>query len=158
MLRLTPLRTKMRMRARTLSGDQRIQRTPHIARRDRHVPARAVVAEEDEAELAADVLLVALQRRPGALAVDLDRLRAQDLVDDGGVAAGELERRLEAEGDRLAVRDVLVLRRGLERVREGVTEGELLPLAVVVRVAQADRPLERSARAYVERLPQLPAR
>src|SRR3954454_10655166 len=97
MLRLTPLRTKTRMRPRTLARDQLVECPPDVFGRDRHIPARAAVAEEDEPQLAADVLLVALQRRPGAFPVDLDRLRAKNLVHHCGLPARQLQRGLQAE-------------------------------------------------------------
>src|SRR5439155_2822295 len=101
------------------------------------VPAGAFLAEQHQAELAADRLLVALQRPPGALAVDADRPGAQELVDRRRVAAREAEGRNEAERDRLAVAHALEVGGRLERVREGVAEVEDGALAAVVRVAQA---------------------
>ena len=100
MFRLTPLRTMTRT-GRDSIRDQLVERAPHVAGRDGDVPARAVVAEQDEPELAADGLLVALHRLPGALAVDADRLRAEDLLHLADVPAGQAERREQAERDRV---------------------------------------------------------
>src|SRR5436189_5862639 len=116
--RLTPLRTVTRIRRGTLAGDQRVECRPHLLLRQLHVPARPVVVEQDEA-----ALLVALQRRPGALAVDAHRLRGEDLLDRARVAPREAERGEEAERDGAAVRDAALVRGGrLERVREAVAE------------------------------------
>ena len=70
---------------------------------------------------------------------------------------GEPERGEEPERDRVAVRD-RVARRGLERMRERVAEVELRSLAAVVRVAQADRRLERRAAAHLLVRVELPQR
>src|SRR4051812_34868970 len=105
-LRLTPLRTRTRTGA-MLSGDQRVEGATDVLGRNGDVEARAVVAEEDEPELAADVLLVALHRRPRLVPVDADRLRREDLLHLTRVASGEAKGGEEAEGDRLAVADAV---------------------------------------------------
>ena len=94
--------------------------------------------------------LVPQQRRPGALAVDLDGLRIERRHDRRRVAAAQPQRGEQTERDRLAVRQVEVGGR-LERVRERVTEVEPLPRPAIVRVAQAQRSLVRSRPAHVER-------
>ena len=130
--------------------DQPIQFAAHVLRRDFDV----VAVEENELEGA---LLVAQERLPRALAVDAHGLRLQQVLDDAGVTLGKPKRGEEAERDRLAVRDALVASGRLERVRERVAEVEHLPLAVVVRVAEADGRLEGGAapdELVVGKLPQ----
>src|SRR5215471_7939640 len=158
MFRLTPLRTRMRTRAATLSGDEPVEGMPDVVGGDGDVDAWPVVVEEHEPELAADDLLVAPERRPRAVAVDADGLRIELLDDDVDVATRDAERGEEAERDGPAVRDALVPRRGLERVRERVPEIEHAPLSVVVRVAQAHGGLERCAAAHELVVGQLPER
>src|SRR6266545_3591635 len=105
--------------------------------------ARAVLAEQDEAERA---LLVAEERLPGALAVCWHGAGAEELLHHARVAAGEPERGQEAQRDRSAVRDASP-RAGLQRVGERVAEIELRPLAALERVAEADGGLEACAPA-----------
>src|SRR4051794_5272336 len=101
-----------------LSGDKLVEGSADLGRRHGDARAGAVVAEQDETELAADGLLVALHRLPRALPDDADGLRAQHLVDDGRLAPREAERREQAERDGTAVGDALVVGRRLEGVRE----------------------------------------
>src|SRR3954469_9334608 len=103
-----------------LSGYQGVQLAPDVFGRDGDVPLRAVVAEQDEPELAADDLLVALEPGPGTVAADPDRRGTQDLLHLADVPAGQAERGEEPEGDRAPVREALVACGGLERVRERV--------------------------------------
>ena len=63
----------------------------------------------------------------------------------------------QAERDGLAVAEPIV-GRSLQRVREGVPEIERLPLAVLVRVANADRRLECGAAADELLVGKLPER
>ncbi len=70
---------------------------------------------------------------------------------------GQPKRGEEAEGDRAPVRDGVAGRR-LERVREGVAEVEVRAVAPLVRVAQADRRLERGARTHLRLGLELPVR
>src|SRR5438128_7668140 len=133
MFRLTPLRTMTRTGA-MLSGDQLVEGAADVLCGDVDVPARPLVTEQDEPKLAADGLLVALQRLPGALAVDAHRCRPQQLLHLADVLAGQAESREQAERDRLAVGDALVSCGRLERVRERVAEVEDLPLPLVVGV------------------------
>ena len=53
-----------------LSGDQRVEGAADVLGGNGDVEPRAVVAEEDEPELAADGLLVALHGLPGLVPVD----------------------------------------------------------------------------------------
>src|SRR5438874_9624650 len=103
-----------------LSGDEPVEGGADVGRGHRDAPAGPVVAEQHEAELAADGLLVPLQRLPRALPIDPYRLRAQHLVDGGRVAAGETQRGKQAERDGVPVAEALVAGGGLERVRERV--------------------------------------
>ena len=86
-----------------------------------------------------------------------DRLGPKRFLDGLGVEAGETERREEPERHGPAVRQ-LEAGRGLERVRERVAEVELRPLAAVVRVAQAERRLERGRATHLLVERQLPDR
>ena len=84
----------------TLTRDQRVERRTHVGRgqldADPRPPGRL---EQDEPRGAADGLLVARERRPGAVAVDADRLRPQRLLDGARVEPGEPERGEQAERD-----------------------------------------------------------
>ena len=103
MFRLTPLRTITRTR-----GDA-IRRSARRARGGRRAAGTGTsqsgpdVPEEDEPELAADGLLVALHGLPGLVPVDPDRLRMQELLHLADVPAGQAEGGEQAERDRLAV-------------------------------------------------------
>src|SRR4051812_17820937 len=103
-----------------LSGNQLVERTADVVRRNRHIPRGSGFFEQDEAELAADGLLVPLQRLPGLVPIDLDRLGMEELDHLADVPAGQAKCREQTECDGLAVRDALVAGGGLERVREGV--------------------------------------
>ena len=86
-------------------------------------------------------LLVPGERRPGELAVDLDRLRVELLAHgrERRVVPGEPQRRHHPERDRLAVREVVAGGR-LERVTERVTEVELVARPAIVRIARGTPP------------------
>src|SRR5205085_7548764 len=127
------------------SRDQPFQFAAHVVSGNGHVPARTAVAEENEPELAADDLLVALERLPRALTVDAHRCRTEHLLHLADVPSGQAEGSEQPERDRPAVCDALVAGGGLERVREGMAEVEDLPLAPVVRVAETDARLEGGA-------------
>src|SRR6266566_5735002 len=160
MLRLTPLRTMTRTGA-MLSGDQRVEGAADVVRRHGNVDPRPVVAEQNQPELSADCLLVALQRLPGALAVDANRSRPEQLLHRCRVAAGQAQCCEEAEGDRPPVGYPLVSGSRLERVRERVAEVQDLALGAVLGVAQADRGLEGGAapdELVVRQLPEWRAR
>src|SRR5947209_7190714 len=103
MLRLTPLRTMTRIGA-MLSGDQLVEGAADVRRRHGNVDSRPVVTEQDEPGLASDGFLVALQRLPGALAVESNRNRPKQLLDRCGVAVRKAQRRKQPERDRPAVR------------------------------------------------------
>ena len=94
-------------------------------------------------------LLVAEQRLPGALGVDVNGLRGQLGLHLRRVPARDTERREEPERHCLAVREVVVRRR-LERVAEGVAEVQPAARPVVVRILQADPGLVRGGRPHVE--------
>ena len=111
--------------AATLSGDQAVELAPHVGLVGSSTPTAACRARRaGRAAARRRRLLVARERRPGALAVDAHRLGPQLLLDDGGVEAGEPERREQAERDGAAVRELVAGGR-LERVRERVAEVEL---------------------------------
>src|SRR6476661_6151928 len=82
--RFAPFRTRTCISG---SPDERIQSRPDLVRRTRFDP-RAVLAEQDEVDRVACALLVAEQRRPGAVAVDRDRLRVELPLDGGRVPIG----------------------------------------------------------------------
>ena len=86
-------------------GDQLVERGAHVGLRAltpcTRLPGRL---EQDEPHAAVLRLLVALERGPGAVAVDVDGLRAQDLLDRRGVEPGQPERREQAERDGTPVR------------------------------------------------------
>ena len=107
--------------ARALANDQPLELAAHVGRVAR-LDHRAAVAEQDDVDRAAGALLVAQQRLPRALGIDPHRLRRQLALDRLGVAAGQAQRRQQAERDRLAVRQVEVGRR-LERVRRTCGRG-----------------------------------
>src|SRR5207237_7614302 len=78
----------------TLSRDQRVERSAHLRLGELRAgdrPARSL--EQDEPDSPALDLLVAPERRPRALAVDAHRAWAQDVLDGGGLEAGEPKRR-----------------------------------------------------------------
>src|SRR5437763_3768193 len=157
MLRLTPLRTMTRTAA-MLSGDQLVEGAAERRPRHGNVDPRPLVTEQDEPGLTSDGFLVALQRLPGALAIDSNRNRPKQLLDRCGVAVRKAQRRKQPERDRPAVRDALVAGSGLECVRERVTEVQDLALTPVVGVAQAHRGLEGSGAADELVVRQLPER
>src|SRR5260221_5642528 len=136
--------------------NQGVELAPYVAGGKGDVPARAVVPEQQEPQLAADDLLVALKRGPRPLAVDPHRLGAKDLLHLADVPAGQAQCGEQAERDSVAVRDALVAGRRLERVRERVAEVQHLPLPLVVRVAQAERRLARGAAADELAVAELP--
>src|SRR5262249_43502141 len=141
----------------TLVGDQPVERLANI--RLRHARREASVApEQDEPQLTAGGLLVAFQRLPRALAVDLDRCRPQNVLDRIRRPPGEPQGRQQPERDCAAVRDGLIAGAGLERVGEGVAQVENQPRAEVVRIAQAERGLEGRTTANELPLWKLPQR
>src|SRR5256885_15245462 len=105
-----------------LSGNQLVERTAPVRRRNRHVPFRPGFLEQDEAELAADGLLVPLHRLPSPVPIDLDRLGMQELDHLADVPAGQAKRGEYAERDRLAVGDALVAGGRLERIPARMAE------------------------------------
>src|SRR5579864_1426979 len=149
------------LRVRPSILNQAVELVPHVLGRDGHVPAGPILAEQDEPELAAHRLLVALHRLPCPLAVDADRLGPEGLLHLADVPTGQAERGEEAERDRLPVGDSLVLRGRFEGMRERVAEVEDRALPPVVGVAEADGGLERGAAAdhlVVRQLPERVAR
>src|SRR5205814_2288000 len=111
--------------------------------------------EQHELRHAALGLLVAGDRRPGAVAVDLHRLWREELLHLGGnpgVEAEVLDRQLrrgeQAERDRLAVARLPVRACRLERVRERMPEVEHVAFSLVAWIAQADARLVGGARAH----------
>src|SRR5918996_3355617 len=100
--------------------------------------------QQDESHGSAGGLLVAGERRPRRVAVDLRRLRAEELLDRALLLreTREPHRGEKTERDRLPVRQPEA---GgcLERMREGVAEIQLRTFAAIERVAEADRRLER---------------
>jgi hypothetical protein len=92
---------------------------------------RAVVAEQDDPQPA---FLVPKQRLPGAVAIDLNRLGRQHVVDRLRVTSGQTEGGQEPERDGPPVREAVV-RGSLERMTEGMAEVERVARAAVVRVA-----------------------
>src|SRR5262249_19284690 len=131
----------------TLRRDQLVERAPHRFIRQLDVPLRAVVVEQDQ-----PALLVALQRRPCALGVDTNRLGREQLVDDVCLTTRQPQRGLEPECDRSSMRDVVVRRGSLERMRARVAEVEGVALATVVWIAKTDRCLDRGATPHELRL------
>src|SRR5262249_61873219 len=124
-------------------------------------PARreaSVAAERAAPQLTAGGLLVAFQRLPRALAVDLDRCRPQNVLDRIRRPPGEPQGRQQPERDCAAVRDGLIAGAGLERVGEGVAQVENQARAEVVRIAQAERGLEGRTTANELPLWKLPQR
>ena len=147
MSRLTPFRTRICIAAESTRSAARARAAP----RRPAAPRRTGPPSPSRTRLIASprALLVAQQRLPGPLAVDLHRLRRELALDLRRVAAGQPQRGEQPERDRLAVRQVEV-GRGLERVRERVAEVEPAPRAVVVRVLQADAGLVGGRAAHVE--------
>src|SRR5690242_18215119 len=127
-------------------GDQVVESEPRLG--FGHVRREATPgAEQDEGQLTAGRLLVALERLPGTLTIGLDRLGRQHPVDHLGRSAGETECSSEPERHRpsMAHRSV---RPCFERVRERVPEVENLARPTVVRVAQAERGLVSGGAPY----------
>src|SRR5262245_6603701 len=80
--------------AATLLGDQLVERSPHPLLRELDAGDRlARHFQQDEARRAVDALLVARDRSPRGIAVDLRLLWLQHLLDRGGVEAREPQRR-----------------------------------------------------------------
>src|ERR671918_433081 len=100
--------------------------------------------QQDESHGSAGGLLVAGERRPRRVAVDLRRLRAEELLDRALLLreTREPHRGEKTERDRLPVRQPEA-GGSLERMREGVAEIQLRTFAAIERVAEADRRLER---------------
>src|SRR4029079_7683557 len=136
MSRLTPLRTrtlkpgppKNAQHFLGWSRDQPIEFPPHVRLGDDHAVLRTVHPRQHEPELAVARLLVALHRLPGTLAIDRYGPRAQHLLHDTRVTAGEAQRGEQAERDCPSVRHSSVAGRGFERVRERVAEVQDRPL------------------------------
>src|SRR5436189_1817805 len=108
-LRLTPFSTSTCTRRnlddRVNLDDEAFELPPHLVRGP-PLDGRAVVGEEDDDDRVARALLVAQERRPGALRVDADGLRAKVALDVGGVAARQAQRGEQPERYRLTVRQV----------------------------------------------------
>src|SRR5829696_1468907 len=120
--------------AASLVCDQPVELGTNVLGRNLDVDARLPGrVEENEPE----PLLVALERFPGELAVDVGRLWSESLLHGLRRKAGEPKRGDQAEPDRLAVRKA-VARAGFEGVSEGVAEVEHLARAEVARIGQAD--------------------
>src|SRR3954447_7706477 len=151
--------SRCQARVRDSVGDQRVESRANLVGWKLDPGDRlARRLEEDKAWLPVARLLVPRQRRPGGVAVDGDGLRRERFLDRARVEPGEPQRSEQAERDRLAVSRAVVAAGGLERVREGVAEVQDLPLAALVRVAQADGGLERGAAANELCVRQLPER
>src|SRR3954452_18527653 len=155
MSRFTPLRTTART-GRTLVRDQRVQRLADIGLGDCGRET-ACLAEEHERLLAAGRLLVALERRPGAVTVCRNRFWGEHALDDVGGAPRQPQGGEEAQRDRTTVA-AGAFRAGLERVRERMAEIERLPRAAVEGIAEADGCLEGRAAANELLVCQLPKR
>ena len=97
-------------------------------------PWLAGSVEQDETRASRDRLLVARERCPCGLAVDLRGLGTEELLDEPRLVLepGQPAGREETESDGLAVRE-RVVRGSLERVRERVAEIQLRPRAAIVR-------------------------
>src|SRR6266508_2936967 len=140
--RFTPFRT-WTFTDETLLGDQRVESGANVGLGHLLVDVNMVVPQENKPQAA---LLVAKQCFPGASAVDAHRLRRERLLDRGGVATREPERREQAECARASVRE-LIPRRSFERVAERMAKVERTACALVVRVGEAQGGLVRRATA-----------
>src|SRR4051794_13989061 len=100
MSRFTPLRTATSTAP--LSADQLVEGRTYVGLGHRPHDGAAVL-EQDEAELAVANLLVAAHRGPGAVGVDLDGARVEQLLDRLRRSAREPQRGEHLERNGLAV-------------------------------------------------------
>ena len=108
-----------------------------------------VITEHDDVDRVTGALLVAQERLPRTLRIDLDRLRCKLTLYIRCLTAGQAQRCEQPQRNRLSVRQVEVGGR-FEGMRERVPEVEEATGAVIVRILQADRGLEGCRAANIQ--------